>query len=66
VKNYNQAIADYSSAIARNLKHAFVFTGRGNAKYVIKYYDHAIADFNSAIALDPNHAAAWAGRSDAD
>jgi tetratricopeptide (TPR) repeat protein len=60
--NYDQAIADFTSAIRIDPNYAEAYVGRG-AEYADKgNYDQAIADFNQAIRLNPNFANAYACR----
>ena len=50
------AIADFSNAIALNLKDTEAYNRRADAKLGIKDYNGAIADYNTAIALNPKDA----------
>ena len=60
--NLDQAIADYSQAIALDPKNADAYTGRGLALRDSSRLEQALADFNKAIDLDPKNANAFLGR----
>jgi tetratricopeptide (TPR) repeat protein len=53
MKLYNQAIKDFSEAIALNLNNAFFYYGRGSAYLRKGLYNKAIQDFTRAIDLNP-------------
>lgn len=59
---YDQAIADYSAAIALDAKNADVYNNRGNAYHAKRAYAKAVRDFDRAIALNPAHALAYNNR----
>jgi tetratricopeptide (TPR) repeat protein len=52
---YDQAIADYDTAIKASPKYENAYFSRGNAYYAKKQYDEAIADYNKAIELNPKN-----------
>ena len=56
LKQYSEAIADYSIAIELNPNYAEAYNNRGLAKYNLKKYSEVIADLDKAIELDPNFA----------
>jgi tetratricopeptide (TPR) repeat protein len=51
--NHDNAIADYTQAIATDPKLAAAHNNRGNVYQAKGDYDRAMADFDQAIALDP-------------
>jgi tetratricopeptide (TPR) repeat protein len=59
---YDDAIADYTKAIALDPNVALAYTNRGLAYYRKGEYERAIADHSKAIAIDPNHANAYYNR----
>jgi tetratricopeptide (TPR) repeat protein len=52
---YDQAIADYSQAIALNPNYANAYNNRGIAYEYKNQRDQAIADYRMALKIDPNH-----------
>lgn len=54
MKNYSQAIADYTNAIKLDPDDLDPYCKRGLAYCQMKNYEKAIADFTSAIKLGPN------------
>ena len=57
-KKYDQALADYSTVIARDPSDPTAFFDRGNVYYVKNQYDKAIADYDQAVKLDGKFARA--------
>ena len=53
-REYDDAIADYTKAIALDSNLAAAYTNRGLAYEKKDEVDRAIADYTKAIALDPN------------
>jgi tetratricopeptide (TPR) repeat protein len=62
LKQYQEAVADYSEFIKLNPTRADVWCDRGNAYRELQQYGKASADFSEAIKLDAKHAPAWYGR----
>jgi tetratricopeptide (TPR) repeat protein len=62
VKNYDNAIHNYTEAIRLNPKLIKAYINRGAAYMGIDRYDLAIADFNKAIKLDPKNGKAYNNR----
>ena len=62
MKDYDAAIADYTSATRLEPKHDDVYYARGNAYARIDEVDLAIEDFNKFIELNPDSAHAYAQR----
>jgi len=56
---YDDAIADYTKAIALNPNDATAYSNRGVAYGSKGAFDRAIADYTKAIALKPNVALAY-------
>lgn len=52
LKNYTEAINDYSAAIKLNSQNSGLYTNRGTTKYVIGDYTGAIEDFKLALSLN--------------
>ena len=59
---YDDAIADYTEAIALDPNVATAYTIRGDAYAEKGEFDRAIADFTKAIGLDPNDAITYYNR----
>ena len=59
---YDDAIADYTKAIALDPNCARAYNDRGVAYYRKGAFDRAIADFDKAIALNRNYALAYFNR----
>jgi len=55
-RDYDGAIADFTSALAFNAKFAAAYNNRGSAKGRKGDYAGAVADFTQAVALDPTNA----------
>ncbi len=59
---YEQAIANFTEAIALNPEYAWAIAHRGETYYQIGQYHKALIDFNRAVELDPNYIWAIAHR----
>lgn len=63
LKNYPEALADYSKAIELNPTHLDAYLKRGTLRYkVLKQYQEALTDFDKAIELNPDCALAYLHR----
>ena len=66
LKNYREAIIDYTKAIEQNQDYVEAYYGRGLAKYSIGELDsdweEAIADYTKVIDLKPDHPEAYFSR----
>ncbi|MCW9679361.1 tetratricopeptide repeat protein [Dolichospermum planctonicum UHCC 0167] len=62
LKNYKQAIDDYTQAIKIDPKNAIYYDARGNTYFQLKDYKQAINDFTQAIKLDTKNANYYARR----
>ena len=56
LKQHQEAIADYDTAIELNPKDAQTYNNRGVAKKMLKQYKEAIVDYDKAIELNPKYA----------
>ena len=61
LKRYDEAVADFSKAIAIH-PFDFVYGNRATAYYFMGNYQQALRDYDSAIALDPDNANSYYGR----
>lgn len=61
-RDYDQAVADYSAAIALDGRNADLYNNRGNAYHAKRDFPRALRDFGKAIALNPAHALAYNNR----
>lgn len=53
-KNFDEAIAAFTSAIELNPSDFTFYNNRGLAHYAKRDYDRAIGDFNKAVEINPN------------
>lgn len=56
---YDQAIADYDTAIKASPRYETAYFNRGNAYYAKGHYDEAIADYRKTIELNPKNPYAY-------
>jgi tetratricopeptide (TPR) repeat protein len=63
-KEYEQALAAYTQAIALAPGQAAIYLSRGTTYSQLGQYDQAIADYTQAITLDPRHVTAYHNRGD--
>ena len=61
LKRYNEAIADFTKAIAI-YPFDFIYGNRATAYYFLGEYQYALRDFDRAIELDPENANSYYGR----
>ena len=61
-REYEDAVAEYTQAIALDPKYARAYNNRGAANNYLGQYAEAIADCTQAITLDPKYAAAYNNR----
>jgi tetratricopeptide (TPR) repeat protein len=61
-RQYEKAVADFSSALAAAPSHPQAHLGRGAAHSFLGRYQEAIGDFSRAIVVDPKNAEAWRSR----
>ena len=61
LKRYDEAIADFSSAIAIR-PFDYVYGNRATAYYFLGNYQQALRDYDRAIALNPDNANSYYGR----
>ena len=62
LKNYKQAIDDYTQAIKIDPKDATYYRDRGNTYFQLKDYKQAINDYTQAIKIDDKNAIYYVGR----
>ncbi|ABM79598.1 tetratricopeptide repeat-containing S1 family peptidase [Prochlorococcus marinus] len=65
LRDYQEAIADYTKTIEIHPQNTVSYNNRGNAKQKLKDHQGAIADFNKAIAIDPQNHTAYTNRGSA-
>jgi len=61
LRRYDEAIADFSKAIAAN-PFDFMYGNRGTAYYFLGKYQEALRDYDRAIALNPDNPNSYDGR----
>ena len=62
---HNEAIKDFSKAIAIDSNFAIAYYNRGNAYYDLERYDEGIEDYSKAIALNQDYTKAYCNRGNA-
>jgi tetratricopeptide (TPR) repeat protein len=62
LKDYQQAIADFNSALDLKPNYAWAYGSRGLTYHLLKDYQQAIADFDRAIELNPEYTWAYGSR----
>ena len=62
LKEYDEAIADYTSVIERRRKFIKAYNNRGVAYLRKRQFDKAIADFDKVIQLDPQYVNGYINR----
>jgi tetratricopeptide (TPR) repeat protein len=63
-KKYQEAVQNYSRALARHRDNVAILMSRGECYYYLSRYENAFQDFDHAIRLDPENALAWQWRGD--
>ena len=59
---HDEAISEFSKAIALNPRFADAYNHRGASYAQKRQHDKAISDYNKAIEINPNHALAYRNR----
>ena len=62
LRRANQAISDYTQAIAINPNDANAYYSRGISRRDLKDYQGAISDYSKAIEINPQYALAYSNR----
>jgi tetratricopeptide (TPR) repeat protein/serine/threonine protein kinase len=62
LRQYDNALADFSKAIKLKPDYAGAWNNRGNAYDALGQYDSALADYSKAIELKPDDAVTWTNR----
>lgn len=62
LKQYQEAIEDFSQSIQMKPKYAEAYNNRGNAYYELDQYEKARADFDQSIKIKPNYSKAHMNR----
>jgi DNA-binding helix-hairpin-helix protein with protein kinase domain len=65
VRDYEQAIENFSQAITQNPQHARARVNRGNARYNLKDYEGAMKDYSEALVINPQEVKALVNRGNA-
>jgi DNA-binding helix-hairpin-helix protein with protein kinase domain len=65
VRDYEQALNNFSQAIEQNPTHAKAHINRANARYNLKDYEGAVTDYTQAIQINPNEVKAYVNRGNA-
>lgn len=65
LKNYDQAIKDYSKAIELDSDYAWAYSNRGLVYYDLQNYEQAISDYDKALELNPIYIDAYNNRGNA-
>jgi WD40 repeat protein/serine/threonine protein kinase/tetratricopeptide (TPR) repeat protein len=59
LKQYNQALADFSKALQLDPNYADAYRHRGNTYRILQQYDEALADYQRAVQFDPGNVSAY-------
>jgi Flp pilus assembly protein TadD len=62
LKQYQEAVKDYSQAIRMKAQYAEAYNNRGNAYYEMDQYQKAEADFNKSLQIKPKYSKAHLNR----
>lgn len=62
IRNFEQAIDNFSKAIQKNPSYTRAYINRGNARFNQKDYEGALGDFNKAIQMDTTEVKAYVNR----
>lgn len=65
VRDYKQAVDNFSQAINQEPTNAKAYINRGNARYNLKDYEGALADYNQALQINPDEIKAYVNRGNA-
>lgn len=65
VRNYKQAVENFTQAIQQEPNNAKAYVNRGNSRYNLKDYEGALADYNAALQLNPQEIKAFVNRGNA-
>lgn len=65
IRDYEQAIENFTQAIAQNPQHARSHVNRGNARYNLKDYEGAMNDYSEALQINPQEIKAFVNRGNA-
>jgi tetratricopeptide (TPR) repeat protein len=63
LKQYDEAIASFDTALSIKSDYAQAWTNKGVALQELKRYDEAIAHYDKALSLKADYAEAWANKS---
>ncbi|BAY68448.1 tetratricopeptide repeat protein [Anabaena sp. FACHB-709] len=62
VRDYKQAVDNFTHAIQQEPANARVLVNRGNARYNLKDYEGALADYTAALQINPREIKAFVNR----
>ncbi|QLE56106.1 tetratricopeptide repeat protein [Nostoc sp. TCL26-01] len=65
VRDYKQAIDNFTQAIQQQPTNAKALVNRGNARYNLKDYEGALADYTAALQINPDEIKAFVNRGNA-
>jgi DNA-binding helix-hairpin-helix protein with protein kinase domain len=65
VRDYKQAVENFTQAIQQEPNNAKAYINRGNARYNLKDYDGALIDYSAALQLNPQETKAFVNRGNA-
>ncbi|YAF93955.1 MAG: tetratricopeptide repeat protein [Nodularia sp. CChRGM 3473] len=65
IRDYEQAVENFSQAIQQEPTNARAYVNRGNARYNLKDYEGALKDYNQALQINPNEIKAFVNRGNA-
>ncbi|WGV28246.1 tetratricopeptide repeat protein [Halotia branconii] len=62
IRDYDQAVENFSQAIKQEPTNSKAYVNRGNARYNLKDYEGALADYNQALQINPQEVKAYVNR----
>ncbi|MCG6134521.1 MAG: tetratricopeptide repeat protein [Nostoc sp. LLA-1] len=65
IRDYEQAVENFSQAIKQEPTSARAYVNRGNARYNLKDYEGALIDYNQALKINPQEVKAFVNRGNA-
>lgn len=62
IRDYEQAVKNFSQAIKKEPTSSRAYVNRGNARYNLKDYEGALADYNQALEINSQEVSAFVNR----
>ncbi len=65
IRDYEQAVANFSQAIEQEPENSRAYVNRGNSRYNLRDYEGALEDYNKALRINPQEVKAFVNRGNA-